>query len=62
MFKTITVAVDLRKLVYSRMIFKTIDYHQVLNMMNKVNWEIEDIMNDNNIYVDYFLQVSYIEY
>lgn len=56
------VAVDLRKRVYSRMIFKAIDYHQVLNMMTKVNWEIDDIMDENNIYVDYFLQVSYIEY
>lgn len=62
MFKTIAVAVDLRKPVYSRVICKAIDYHQVLNMMTKVNWEIKDIMCEHSKYVDYFLQVTYIEY
>lgn len=44
------------------MICKAIDYHQVLNMMTKVNWEIKDIMCEHSKYVDYFLQVTYIEY
>ncbi|XP_015370736.1 PREDICTED: syndetin-like [Diuraphis noxia] len=56
LFKTVAVAVDLRKPVYGRVICKSIDYNQVLSMMIKVNWEVKDIMCEHSRYVDYFLQ------
>jgi len=62
LFKTVSVAVDLRKPVYSRVICKSIDYNQVLGMMTKVNWEVKDIMCEHSRYVDYFLQVRCISY
>lgn len=62
MFKTVAVAIDLRKPVYGRVICKAIDYTQVLSMMAKVNWEVKDIMCEHSKYVDYFLQVSMIVY
>jgi len=62
LFKTVAVAVDLRKPVYGRVICKSIDYNKVLGMMTKVNWEVKDIMCEHSGYVDYFLQVCWIEY
>lgn len=59
LFKTVAVAVDLRKPVYGRVICKAIDFNQVLSMMTKVNWEVKDIMCEHSRYVDYFLQVGY---
>lgn len=60
LYKTVEVAVDLRKPVYGRVICRAIDYNQVLGMMSKVNWEVKDIMCEHSRYVDYFLQVSFI--
>lgn len=62
MFKTVAVAVDLRKPVYGRVMCKSIDYNQVLGMMTKVNWEVKDIMCEHSKYVDYFLLVCCIGY
>lgn len=62
LFKTVAVAVDLRKPVYGRVMCKSIDYNQVLGMMTKVNWEVKDIMCEHSKYVDFFLQVCYIAF
>lgn len=60
LLKTVAVAVDLRKTVYWCVICKAIDYIQVVSIMTKVNWKVKDIMCEHSRYVDYFLQVSYI--
>ncbi|XP_015588242.1 syndetin [Cephus cinctus] len=54
--QTIASAADLRKPVYMAVVSQAFDVATVLNLMNKVNWEVRDVMSQHSRYVDVLLQ------
>lgn len=55
--QTIVSAADLRKPVYMTVASRAIDAAGILNSMNRVNWEVRDVMSQHSHYVDTLLQV-----
>ncbi|XP_008543882.1 syndetin [Microplitis demolitor] len=54
--QTVESAVDLRKPVYMAVVSKCFDVTNILSLMNKVNWEIRDVMSQHSNYIDILLQ------
>ncbi|XP_034949710.1 syndetin [Chelonus insularis] len=54
--QTIESATDLRKPVYMAVVSKFFDVTNILNLMNRVNWEVKDVMSQHSDYVDSILQ------
>lgn len=55
--QTIASAVDLRKPVYMAVTSQAFDVANILNLMNKVNWEVTDVMSQHSNYIDALIQV-----
>lgn len=55
--QTIASTVDLRKPVYMAVASQAFDVANILNLMNKVNWEVTDVMSQHSGYIDTLLQV-----
>jgi len=58
--QTIASAADLRKPVYMAVISQVFDVANILNLMNKVNWEVTDVMSQHSNYIDALIQVCII--
>lgn len=58
--QTIVSTVDLRKPVYMAVASQAFDVANILNLMNKVNWEVTDVMSQHSGYIDALLQEIYI--
>ncbi|XP_018366390.1 PREDICTED: syndetin [Trachymyrmex cornetzi] len=54
--QTIASAADLRKPVYMAVTSQTFDVANILNLMNKVNWEVTDVMSQHSNYIDALIQ------
>ncbi|XP_020295336.1 syndetin isoform X2 [Pseudomyrmex gracilis] len=54
--QTIASAADLRKPVYMAVASQAFDVANVLNLMNKVNWEVTDVMSQHSGYIDALIQ------
>ncbi|XP_011640964.1 syndetin isoform X2 [Pogonomyrmex barbatus] len=54
--QTIASTIDLRKPVYMAVISQTFDVANILNLMNKVNWEVTDVMSQHSNYIDALIQ------
>ncbi|KAL6266883.1 hypothetical protein P5V15_003711 [Pogonomyrmex californicus] len=54
--QTIASTTDLRKPVYMAVISQTFDVANILNLMNKVNWEVTDVMSQHSNYIDALIQ------
>lgn len=50
--QTIASAIDLRKPVYMAAVSRAFDVVHILNLMNRVNWEVRDVMSQHSGYVD----------
>lgn len=55
--QTIASTTDLRKPVYMAVASQAFDVANILNLMNKVNWEVTDVMSQHSGYIDALLQV-----
>lgn len=55
--QTIASSTDLRKPVYMAVASRAFDVSNILNLMNKVNWEVTDVMSQHSGYIDALLQV-----
>ncbi|KAK0090814.1 hypothetical protein PV325_003834 [Microctonus aethiopoides] len=53
--QTIVSAIDLRKPVYMTVISKAFNVANVLTLMNRVNWEVRDVMSQHSDYIDTIL-------
>ncbi|XP_031849318.1 vacuolar protein sorting 50 [Nomia melanderi] len=58
--QTIASTVDLRKPVYMAVASQALDIANILNLMNKVNWEVTDVMSQHSGYIDELLKEIYI--
>ncbi|XP_015437348.1 PREDICTED: syndetin [Dufourea novaeangliae] len=58
--QTIASTIDLRKPVYMAVASQALDVANILNLMNKVNWEVTDVMSQHSGYIDALLQEIYI--
>lgn len=56
--QTIASAGDLRRPIYMQVAYQSIDTKYILQMINKVNWEVRDVMSQHSEYVDVLLQVN----
>ncbi|XP_076670628.1 vacuolar protein sorting 50 [Andrena cerasifolii] len=54
--QTIASTGDLRKPVYMAVASQAFDVANILNLMNKVNWEVTDVMSQHSGYIDALLQ------
>ncbi|XP_043488884.1 syndetin [Polistes fuscatus] len=54
--QTIVCTTDLRKPVYMAVVSQTFDIANILNLMNKVNWEVTDVMSQHSNYIDVLLK------
>ncbi|XP_018307537.1 syndetin [Mycetomoellerius zeteki] len=54
--QTIASAADLRKPVYMAVTSQAFDVANILNLMNKVNWEVTDVMSQHSNYIDALIQ------
>ncbi|XP_017890539.1 syndetin [Ceratina calcarata] len=54
--QTIASTTDLRKPVYMAVASQAFDVANILNLMNKVNWEVTDVMSQHSGYIDALLQ------
>jgi len=52
------VSEGLRKLTFAGVSCKAVDYQNVVNTMDKVNWEVKELMSQHSSYVDILLRVS----
>ncbi|CAG5109305.1 Similar to VPS50: Syndetin (Homo sapiens) [Cotesia congregata] len=50
--ETVRSAVDLRKPVYMAVVSKYFKDTNIITLMNKVNWEIKDVMSQHSSYID----------
>lgn len=55
--QTIASTIDLRKPVYMAVASQALDVANILILMNKVNWEVTDVMSQHSGYIDALLQV-----
>nr|XP_050865737.1 syndetin [Vespula vulgaris] len=53
---TIVCTTDLRKPVYMAVVSQAFDIANILNLMNKVNWEVTDVMSQHSNYIDTLLE------
>ncbi|XP_043272712.1 syndetin isoform X2 [Venturia canescens] len=53
--QTIASAVELRKPIFMAVAAQALDVSVVLNLMNKVNWEVRDVMSQHSSYIDTLL-------
>ncbi|CAK9828590.1 Vps50 [Anthophora retusa] len=58
--QTIASTTDLRKPVYMAVASQAFDVANILNLMNKVNWEVTDVMSQHSGYIDALLQEIYV--
>lgn len=54
--QTIASVADLRKPVYMAVTSQAFDVANILNLMNKVNWEVTDVMSQHSNYIDALLE------
>lgn len=54
--QTIASTADLRKPVYMAVASQAFDVANILNLMNKVNWEVTDVMSQHSNYIDALIQ------
>ncbi|XP_076290955.1 vacuolar protein sorting 50 [Lasioglossum baleicum] len=54
--QTIASTMDLRKPVYMAVVSQALDMTNILNLMNKVNWEVAGVMSQHSSYIDELLQ------
>ncbi|XP_076168709.1 vacuolar protein sorting 50 [Ptiloglossa arizonensis] len=54
--QTIASTIDLRKPVYMAVASQALDVANILILMNKVNWEVTDVMSQHSGYIDALLQ------
>ncbi|XP_076244228.1 vacuolar protein sorting 50 isoform X1 [Calliopsis andreniformis] len=54
--QTIASTPDLRKPVYMAVASQAFDVANILNLMNRVNWEVTDVMSQHSGYIDALLQ------
>ncbi|EZA61334.1 Coiled-coil domain-containing protein [Ooceraea biroi] len=54
--QTIASTADLRKPVYMAVASQAFDIASILNLMNKVNWEVTDVMSQHSNYIDALIQ------
>lgn len=57
--QTIASAVELRKPIFMAVTAQAFDVATVLNLMNKVNWEVRDVMSQHSSYIDTLMMVKY---
>lgn len=57
--QTISSAKDLRKPIYMSVVSQELDVGDIINLMNKVNWEVRDVMSQHSSYVDALIRVSF---
>ena len=55
--QTITSAVELRKPIFMAVVAQAFDIAVILNLMNRVNWEVRDVMSQHSNYIDTLLVV-----
>lgn len=53
---TVVCTTDLRKPVYMAVVSQVFDIANILNLMNKVNWEVTDVMSQHSNYIDVLLE------
>ncbi|KAK2585599.1 hypothetical protein KPH14_010228 [Odynerus spinipes] len=58
--QTIVCTTDLRKPVYMAVVSQAFDIANILNLMNKVNWEVTDVMSQHSNYIDALLEEIHI--
>lgn len=58
--QTVNIAVELREPIYMHVAAKYIQHEQVLQSMERVNWEVKEIMSQHNLYVDQLIQDLYV--
>lgn len=58
--QTIASAADLRKPVYMAVASQAFDIANILNLMNRVNWEVTDVMSQHSNYIDALIQVRIV--
>ncbi|XP_053983374.1 syndetin isoform X1 [Hylaeus volcanicus] len=58
--QTIASTTDLRKPVYMAVASQAFDVANILILMNKVNWEVTDVMSQHSGYIDALLQEIFI--
>ncbi|XP_066595133.1 syndetin isoform X2 [Prorops nasuta] len=54
--QTVAAATDLRKPVYMAVASQALDVATILALMNKVNWEVTDVMSQHSNYIDELLK------
>jgi hypothetical protein len=56
--QTVTSTAALRKPIYMAVISKAFDVSNILMLMNKVDWELKDIISQHSEYIDYIVKVK----
>ena len=59
-FQTVNVSPELREPVYMHVAARYIHHEQVVQSMERVNWEVKEIMSQHNLYVDQLIQDLYL--
>lgn len=56
--QTVSVSAELRQPAYMTVPAKAIGYNQVPGLMEKVRWDVHEIMSQHSYYVDVLVRVS----
>lgn len=56
--KAVIVAVELRKPIFAGVSCRAVDYPSIVSQMEKVNWEVKELVSQHSNYVDVLLRVS----
>ena len=54
------VSEGLRRLTFAGVSCRAVDYQGIVNSMDKVNWEVKELMSQHSQYVDILLRVRKI--
>lgn len=51
-------SLELRKPIYAGVSSKAVDFTSIVSQMDKVNWEVKELMSQHSSYVDVLLRVG----
>lgn len=55
--QSVIVSIELRKPIYAVVSSKALDFSGIAQQMDKVNWEVKELMSQHSSYVDVLLRV-----
>lgn len=61
-YKAVIVSMELRKPMYAGVSCKAVDFPSIVSQMDKVNWEVKELMSQHSPYVDVLLRVRKFTY